>query len=64
MWFKIVFYSKQLKTIYTIKITTLFDVISLNNADNFLVQDNSVLAPLELLKNDWFFMISVAFFEM
>ena len=48
---KFLFCSKGMKTIQTIKITVGFYVTLLNNADNFLLQDNAtVFLHLESLK--------------
>ena len=37
MWFKFAFCSKGMKAIKTIKSPLFFDLVPLNNADNFLI---------------------------
>ena len=47
------FCSERMKTIWTIEITIIFDVIPLNNADNFLLQGYAIFLHLESSK-EWF----------
>ena len=53
---KFVLFSKEMKAIHEVEITIFFDVIPLNNAVIFLLQDDAILLCLEPIK-DLFFTI-------